>query len=120
MVDCVSIINTGAKYNSEVFQFSVGLNGVGTKAVNALSENFEVISHREGNAVRARFINGVLSGSPLQESSSERNGTRVKFYPDPEIFPKFTFDFNMVRKRLWNYAYLFLFQWVDFHLCAGT
>ncbi|HJL86771.1 MAG TPA: ATP-binding protein, partial [SAR324 cluster bacterium] len=106
VVDCVSIINTGAKYNSEVFQFSVGLNGVGTKAVNALSENFEVISHREGNAVRARFINGVLSGSPLQESSSERNGTRVKFYPDPEIFPKFTFDFNMVRKRLWNYAYL--------------
>ena len=106
VVDCVSIINTGAKYNSEVFQFSVGLNGVGTKAVNALSETFEVVSHREGKAVRASFLNGVLSGNPVQESTSERDGTRVKFLPDPAIFPKFSFDFNMIRKRLWNYAYL--------------
>ena len=106
VVDCVSIINTGAKYNSEVFQFSVGLNGVGTKAVNALSEKFEVVSHREGKAVHASFLNGVLSGNPVQESTSERDGTRVKFLPDPEIFPKFNFDFNMIRKRLWNYAYL--------------
>ena len=104
--DCVSIINTGAKYNSEVFQFSVGLNGVGTKAVNALSETFEVVSHREGKAVRASFLNGVLSGNPVQESTSERDGTRVKFLPDPAIFPKFSFDFSMIRKRLWNYAYL--------------
>ena len=106
VVDCVSIINTGAKYNSEVFQFSVGLNGVGTKAVNALSETFEVVSHREGKAVRASFLNGVLSGNPVQESTSERDGTRVKFLPDPAIFPKFSFDFSMIRKRLWNYAYL--------------
>ena len=106
VVDCVSIINTGAKYNSEVFQFSVGLNGVGTKAVNALSEKFEVVSHREGKAVHASFLNGVLSGNPVQESTSERDGTRVKFFPDPEIFPKFSFDFSMIRKRLWNYAYL--------------
>ena len=106
VVDCVSIINTGAKYNSEVFQFSVGLNGVGTKAVNALSEKFEVVSHREGKAVRASFLNGVLSGNPVQESTSERDGTRVKFLPDPAIFPKFSFDFSMIRKRLWNYAYL--------------
>ena len=106
VVDCVSIINTGAKYNSEVFQFSVGLNGVGTKAVNALSETFQVVSHREGKAVRARFLNGVLSGNPVQESTSERDGTRVKFLPDPAIFPKFSFDFSMIRKRLWNYAYL--------------
>jgi len=106
VVDCVSIINTGAKYNSEVFQFSVGLNGVGTKAVNALSEKFEVVSHREGKAVHASFLNGVLSGNPVQESTSERDGTRVKFLPDPAIFPKFSFDFNMIRKRLWNYAYL--------------
>ena len=106
VVDCVSIINTGAKYNSEVFQFSVGLNGVGTKAVNALSEKFEVVSHREGKAVHASFLNGVLSGNPVQESTSERNGTRVKFLPDPAIFPKFSFDFSMIRKRLWNYAYL--------------
>ena len=106
VVDCVSIINTGAKYNSEVFQFSVGLNGVGTKAVNALSETFEVVSHREGKAVRASFLNGVLSGKPVQESTSERDGTRVKFLPDPAIFPKFSFDFSMIRKRLWNYAYL--------------
>ena len=106
VVDCVSIINTGAKYNSEVFQFSVGLNGVGTKAVNALSEKFEVVSHREGKAVHASFLNGVLSGNPVQESTSERDGTWVKFLPDPAIFPKFSFDFNMIRKRLWNYAYL--------------
>ena len=106
VVDCVSIINTGAKYNSEVFQFSVGLNGVGTKAVNALSEKFEVVSHREGKAVHASFLNGVLSGNPVQESTSERDGTRVKFLPDPGIFPKFSFDFSMIRKRLWNYAYL--------------
>ncbi|MDP7406555.1 MAG: DNA topoisomerase IV subunit B [SAR324 cluster bacterium] len=106
VVDCVSIINTGAKYNSEVFQFSVGLNGVGTKAVNALSEKFEVVSHREGKAVRASFLNGVLSGNPVQESTSERDGTLVKFLPDPAIFPKFSFDFSMIRKRLWNYAYL--------------
>ena len=106
VVDCVSIINTGAKYNSEVFQFSVGLNGVGTKAVNALSEKFEVVSHREGKAVHASFLKGVLSGNPVQESTSERDGTRVKFLPDPAIFPKFSFDFSMIRKRLWNYAYL--------------
>ena len=106
VVDCVSIINTGAKYNSEVFQFSVGLNGVGTKAVNALSEKFEVVSHREGKAVHASFLSGVLSGNPVQESTSERDGTRVKFLPDPAIFPKFSFDFSMIRKRLWNYAYL--------------
>ena len=106
VVDCVSIINTGAKYNSEVFQFSVGLNGVGTKAVNALSEKFEVVSHREGKAVHASFLNGVLSGNPVQESTSERDGTLVKFLPDPAIFPKFSFDFSMIRKRLWNYAYL--------------
>ena len=106
VVDCVSIINTGAKYNSEVFQFSVGLNGVGTKAVNALSEKFEVVSHREGKAVHASFLNGVLSGNPVQQSTSERDGTRVKFLPDPAIFPKFSFDFSMIRKRLWNYAYL--------------
>ena len=106
VVDCVSIINTGAKYNSEVFQFSVGLNGVGTKAVNALSEKFEVVSHREGKAVHASFLNGVLSGNPVQESTNERDGTRVKFLPDPAIFPKFSFDFSMIRKRLWNYAYL--------------
>ena len=106
VVDCVSIINTGAKYNSEVFQFSVGLNGVGTKPVNALSEKFEVVSHREGKAVHASFLNGVLSGNPVQESTSERDGTRVKFLPDPAIFPKFSFDFSMIRKRLWNYAYL--------------
>ena len=106
VVDCVSIINTGAKYNSEVFQFSVGLNGVGTKAVNALSETFEVVSHREGKAVRVSFLNGVISGNPVQESTSERDGTRVKFLPDPAIFPKFSFDFSMIRKRLWNYAYL--------------
>ena len=74
--------------------------------MNALSEKFEVVSHREGKAVHASFLNGVLSGNPVQESTSERDGTRVKFLPDPAIFPKFSFDFSMIRKRLWNYAYL--------------
>ncbi len=106
VVDCVSIINTGAKYNSEVFQFSVGLNGVGTKAVNALSETFEVVSFRDRKAVKAEFERGVLTDPARPNASSERTGTFVRFNPDPTVFSNYSFDLNMVRKRLWNYAYL--------------
>ena len=106
LVDCVSVINTGAKYNDEVFQFSVGLNGVGTKAVNALSEEFEIASIREGKSVRALFGKGELINAGKPESSTEKSGTSVRFVPDPQLFPKYDYDLAVVRRRLWNYAYL--------------
>jgi topoisomerase-4 subunit B len=105
VVDCVSQINTGAKYNDDVFQFSVGLNGVGSKAVNALSSDFSVISYRDGHQVEAKFSRGVL----LKEKKSktdEPNGTFISFTPDEEIFKKFRFQEPIVIKRLWHYAYL--------------
>lgn len=105
IVDCVSRINTGAKYNDDVFQFSVGLNGVGTKAVNALSSLFVVQSFRDGESRRAAFERGIL-----QEEQSlkkrEPNGTYVCFVPDQEIFKRFHYDDAIIRKRLWNTAYL--------------
>src|SRR5215510_12361264 len=85
VVDCVSQINTGAKYNDDVFQFSVGLNGVGTKAVNALSKEFIVRSFRDGQFVEARFKQGKLKKED-KGKTSEPNGTYVEFEPDPEIF----------------------------------
>ncbi len=105
VVDCVSVINTGAKYNTDVFQFSVGLNGVGTKAVNALSSEFAVTSFREGQFARARFCRGKLVD---QESgaSNEKDGTLIEFTPDPEVFEGFVFHLEFIRKRLWRYAYL--------------
>lgn len=105
LVECVSVINTGAKYNTDVFQFSVGLNGVGTKAVNALSERFQVTSFREGRFARALFSRGVLKESDEGESS-EKNGTLVEFLPDRNHFEDFQFNLDFVRKRLWRYAYL--------------
>ncbi len=105
IVDCVSIINTGAKYNTDVFQFSVGLNGVGTKAVNALSDEFSVTAYRDGNFARAEFVNGNL----VQEGKGEeknKNGTYIEFLPSREMFPEFKFDFSFVEKRMWRYAYL--------------
>jgi topoisomerase-4 subunit B len=105
VVDCVSRINTGAKYNDDVFQFSVGLNGVGTKAVNALSRLFIVQSFRDGESKRAVFERGVL----IDEQSlkkREPNGTYVCFVPDDEIFKRFRYDDEIIRKRLWNIAYL--------------
>lgn len=105
VIDCVSTINTGAKYNDDVFQFSVGLNGVGTKAVNALSIHFKVVSYREGEFFEAVFKRGQLQ-SKKKGKSSEANGTFVEFLPDPEIFQDYTFNFEFVEKRLWNYAYL--------------
>src|SRR5258706_4010500 len=83
VVDCVSKINTGAKYNDEVFQFSVGLNGVGTKAVNALSKTFLVRSHRAGEYVEASFKQGKLKNQKDGKSAKEADGTLIQFEPDP-------------------------------------
>ncbi len=105
IVDCVSTINTGAKYNTEVFQFSVGLNGVGTKAVNALSSSFKVTAFRDGKYASAVFAKGVLVHQENGESP-EANGTLVEFIPDPELFPDFSFDSVFIEQRLWRYAYL--------------
>ncbi len=105
VVDCVSRINTGAKYNDDVFQFSVGLNGVGTKAVNALSATFTVRSHRDGEAVEARFVRGELQ-SKRRTKTTERNGTWIEFVPDREIFGEFHFEPEHLERRLRLYAYL--------------
>src|SRR4051794_31803002 len=86
LVDCVSKINTGAKYNDEVFQFSVGLNGVGTKAVNALSKDFYARSHREGEYAEAFFKQGLLKSQKNGKAGTEPDGTLIRFEPDPVIF----------------------------------
>src|SRR5512140_253975 len=86
VVDCVSKINTGAKYNDDVFQFSVGLNGGGTKAVNALSKEFLVRSHREGEFVEASFRQGKLKNEKKGKTNNEPDGTLIRFLPDPDIF----------------------------------
>ncbi|MCH2284297.1 MAG: type IIA DNA topoisomerase subunit B [SAR324 cluster bacterium] len=106
LVECVSIINTGAKYNDEVFQFSVGLNGVGTKAVNALSEHFEVSSYREKKQFSARFKSGELETKPITQDTNQSNGTKISFIPDTKLFPNYSYDLGTIRKQLWNYAYL--------------
>jgi topoisomerase-4 subunit B len=105
VIECVSQINTGAKYNDDVFQFSVGLNGVGTKAVNALSDFFLVRSHRDGKYVEAEFSKGQLL-KEKKGQTKEPNGTYVEFIPDPEIFKKYKFDSEYIQRRVWNYAYL--------------
>ena len=106
VIDCVSVINTGAKYNTDVFQFSVGLNGVGTKAVNALSSDFMVQSFREGQFAEARFCRGKLL-SQRSGDNSEKDGTLIEFIPDPEQFKEgYSFSLDFIRKRLWRYAYL--------------
>lgn len=105
IVECVSVINTGAKYNTEVFQFSVGLNGVGTKAVNALSEDFMVQAFRDGKYARADFSRGNQKDEK-KGKTQERTGTLISFVPDPEIFPEYRFNLEFIEERLWNYAYL--------------
>jgi len=106
VIDCVSQINTGGKYNDDVFQFSVGLNGVGTKAVNALSARFEVISYREGKFKRALFKQGKLIDQEDGRSKDEADGTYVEFTPDPEIFTKFQWRDEFINRRLHYYCYL--------------
>src|SRR6059036_4328 len=106
VVDCVSKINTGAKYNDDVFQFSVGLNGVGTKAVNALSKEFLVRSFREGEFVEAAFKQGKIKNEKKGKASGEADGTLIRFEPDPHIFKEVEFRPEHVEKRLRHYSYL--------------
>ena len=106
VVDCVSKINTGGKYDSKAFQKSVGLNGVGTKAVNALSHYFRVQSVRDGKTRVAEFKNGELTKEFPDETTTLRNGTRVSFIPDETIFKNFHFIPGYLDDQIWNYAYL--------------
>ncbi len=106
VIECVSVINTGAKYNDEVFQFSVGLNGVGTKAVNALSSKFKVICFRSGKYFEAQFEKGELKAKKQGKKAKEADGTYIEFHPDPEIFGDYNFNLEFIEQRLWNYAYL--------------
>ncbi len=106
VIECVSVINTGAKYNDEVFQFSVGLNGVGTKAVNALSKRFRVVSFRGGRYFEAVFEQGEKVKERKGKKEDEKDGTYVEFTPDPEIFGEFAYNMEFVEQRLWNYACL--------------
>jgi len=106
VIDCVSKINTGGKYDSRAFKKSVGLNGVGTKAVNALSSHFRVESIREGKIKRAEFERGELATDADLEESSLRKGTRITFEPDSEVFKGYKYREEFVEIMLWNYAFL--------------
>lgn len=106
VIDCVSKINTGGKYDSGAFQKSVGLNGVGTKAVNALSDFFRVQAFREGETKVAEFEKGLLVSDKAIEKSSDRNGTKVVFSPDSGIFKNYHFIPEYLENQIWNYAYL--------------
>ena len=106
IVDCVSKINTGAKYDSKVFKKSVGLNGVGLKATNALSSYFKIRSIRDGESKKIEFKQGeIINDEDIQKSSS-RKGTRVEFIPDKELFGKYSFVNEYIVKMMWNYCYL--------------
>jgi len=106
VIDCVSKINTGGKYDTAAFQKSVGLNGVGTKAVNALSEMFTVQSIRDGKMKEVEYARGELVDNHNIEKTTIRNGTRVVFKPDLEIFKNFHFLPEYVEEQIWNYVYL--------------
>jgi topoisomerase IV subunit B len=106
VIDCVSKINTGGKYDSNAFQKSVGLNGVGTKAVNALSDYFKVQSFREGRTKMAEFHQGELTNDPPETTTTERNGTLTIFEPDGTVFKNFHFIPQYLDNLLWNYAFL--------------
>jgi topoisomerase-4 subunit B len=106
VVECVSRINTGGKYDSQAFKKSVGLNGVGTKAANALSSRFRVRSFRDGKGKEAIFDQGVLQSEKNISRTKEENGTEVAFQPDAGIFENYQFRHEFVRQMMWNYAYL--------------
>lgn len=106
LVDVVSKMNTGAKYDSKAFQKSVGLNGVGTKAVNALSSYFEVTAFREGRAKTAEFERGVLIKEHKETATTEENGTLVKFKPDETIFKNYHYVQEYLDNQFWNYCFL--------------
>jgi topoisomerase-4 subunit B len=106
VVDVVSKINTGAKYDSKAFQKSVGLNGVGTKAVNALSQTFKVTAFREGKMKTAEFEKGVLIKEHKEQTTSEPNGTLVTFVPDDTVFKNYHYITEYLENQIWNYCYL--------------
>ncbi len=106
VVDCVSKINTGGKYDSKAFKKSVGLNGVGTKAVNALSSYFKVQSVRDGKTKLAEFSLGEITTDAKVKKSDLANGTIIQFKPDNSIFKNYRFINDYIENQLWNYAYL--------------
>ena len=106
VVDCVSKINTGAKYDSKVFKKSVGLNGVGTKAANALSSYFKIRSIRDGKSKLVEFSKGVMTNEEDIQENTSRRGTKVSFIADEELFGKYRFINEYVEKMMWNYCYL--------------
>lgn len=106
LVDVVSKINTGAKYDSKAFQKSVGLNGVGTKAVNALSSSFIVTAYRDGKTKTATFEKGELITESKETKTTEENGTEVIFTPDNTVFKNYHFINDYVQNQIWNYCYL--------------
>jgi topoisomerase-4 subunit B len=106
VIDCVSKINTGGKYDSKAFQKSVGLNGVGTKAVNALSSHFMVQSYRDGRTKKAEFEQGVLVNDMPEIETTQRNGTAVVFYADETIFRNYRYIPEFVESMIWNYVFL--------------
>ncbi len=106
VVACVSQMNTGGKYDSAAFKKSVGLNGVGTKAVNALSAFFLVESFRDGKTKKAEFSVGEIQEDAAISESGSRKGTKISFKPDPDIFPAYHYRSEHVESLIWNYAYL--------------
>ncbi len=106
VVDVVSKINTGAKYDSKAFQKSVGLNGVGSKAVNALSQYFKVVAYREGRRKIAEFEKGLLIKDHKEQASTESNGTEVCFIPDDTIFKNYHYIPEFLENQFWNYCFL--------------
>ena len=105
LVEAVSMLNTGGKYDSKAFKKSVGLNGVGLKAVNALSSRFEAHSYRDGQVRRTSFEKGILKGD-VTEDTQDENGTYIFFEPDPSLFKHYKFRGEFVETMLRNYTYL--------------
>ncbi|MBC8054412.1 MAG: type IIA DNA topoisomerase subunit B [Sphingobacteriaceae bacterium] len=106
VIDCVSKINTGGKYDSKAFQKSVGLNGVGTKAVNALSATFIVQSYRDGKTKIAEFVRGELVREEAEKDTTQRNGTAINFIPDDSIFRHYRYIPEFIESMIWNYVFL--------------
>ncbi|MBC7912785.1 MAG: type IIA DNA topoisomerase subunit B [Pyrinomonadaceae bacterium] len=106
VIDCVSKINTGGKYDSKAFQKSVGLNGVGTKAVNALSATFVVQSYRDGKTKIAEFAQGEIVKDEPEKETTQRNGTAISFIPDDSIFRHYRYIPEFIENMIWNYVFL--------------
>lgn len=105
--DCVSNVNTGAKYNNSVFKQAIGMNGVGIKATNALSAYFRAASVRDGKTASVEYERGKKISSKMSAAKvGIKNGTYIEFEPDKTLFGTYEFNMDMVEKRLWNYAYL--------------